>query len=98
MAATYGVHVPRSLIMVSAVHLRATVFYEYIGVLATAGLARPGELAMPLGAGTTTIPLVGTADLVRVAVAPSTRRRRTQTLAEFFAANRPDLLNRLGRG
>jgi hypothetical protein len=54
---------------VGAVHLRATVFYENIGVLATAGLARPGELAMPLGAGTTTIPLVGTAELVRVAVA-----------------------------
>jgi uncharacterized protein YbjT (DUF2867 family) len=54
---------------IGAVHLRATVFYENIGVLATAGLARPGELAMPLGAGTTTIPLVGTADLVRVAVA-----------------------------
>jgi hypothetical protein len=51
------------------VHLRATVFYENIGVLATSGLARPGELAMPLGAGTTTIPLVGTADLVQVAVA-----------------------------
>lgn len=53
---------------IGAVHLRATVFYENIGVLATAGLASGGQLAMPLGAGTTTIPLVGTTDLVRVAV------------------------------
>jgi uncharacterized protein YbjT (DUF2867 family) len=53
---------------VGAVHLRATVFFENIGVLATVGSAT-GELAVPLGPETNAIPLVAAADVARVATA-----------------------------
>jgi uncharacterized protein YbjT (DUF2867 family) len=51
---------------VGAVHLRATVFFENIGVLATVGSAS-GELAVPLGPRTNAIPLVAAADVAGVA-------------------------------
>jgi uncharacterized protein YbjT (DUF2867 family) len=52
---------------VGAVHLRATVFYENVRVLAGIGVA--GELAVPLGPETNTIPLVAGVDVARTAAA-----------------------------
>jgi uncharacterized protein YbjT (DUF2867 family) len=53
---------------VGAVHLRATVFFENIRVLAREGAAT-GELAVPLGDKDNAIPLVSAADVARVAAA-----------------------------
>jgi uncharacterized protein YbjT (DUF2867 family) len=53
---------------IGAIHLRATVFFENIRVLAAAGAAT-GELAVPLGDERNAIPLVAAADVARVAAA-----------------------------
>ena len=51
---------------VGAVHLRATIFFENIRALAAAGV-QTGELAVPLGDESNTIPLVAAADVARMA-------------------------------
>src|SRR5262245_27344643 len=51
---------------VGAIHLRATVFYENLRVLATLA-AGSGRLEIPLGPDANTIPLVAAADVARVA-------------------------------
>jgi uncharacterized protein YbjT (DUF2867 family) len=50
---------------VGAVHLRATIFFENIRALAAVG-APTGELAVPLGDESTTIPLVSAGDVARM--------------------------------
>ncbi|MQA84353.1 MAG: NAD(P)H-binding protein [Streptosporangiales bacterium] len=50
---------------VGAVHLRAAVFFENLAVLVAAGGGH--ELALPLGAPDTVIPLIAAADVARVA-------------------------------
>ena len=51
---------------VGAIHLRATVFYENIRVLATLG-SESGKLEVPLGNEGNTIPLVSARDVARIA-------------------------------
>jgi uncharacterized protein YbjT (DUF2867 family) len=51
---------------IGAVHLRATVFYENMAGMATAGLGS-GRLAVPLGPEDNTIPLISGADVARIA-------------------------------
>jgi uncharacterized protein YbjT (DUF2867 family) len=53
---------------VGAVHLRATVFYENIRVLAAIAAAT-GELRVPLGTEDNALPLVAAADVARVGAA-----------------------------
>jgi hypothetical protein len=54
---------------VGAVHLDATVFYENLRAWALGSLALAGVIALPWGPETTAIPMVGAADVARVAVA-----------------------------
>jgi uncharacterized protein YbjT (DUF2867 family) len=53
---------------VGAIHLRATVFYENLRVLAKAG-APNDELAVPLGPGDNVLPLIAGSDVARVGAA-----------------------------
>lgn len=51
---------------VGAIHLRATIFFENIRALAVAG-ATDGQLAVPLGDESNTLPLISASDVARVA-------------------------------
>lgn len=53
---------------VGAAHLRATVFYENLEVLAGLSLAAQGTIRLPWGNDTTLVPLVAAEDVARVAV------------------------------
>jgi hypothetical protein len=53
---------------VGAAHLRATVFYENLEVLAGLSLAAQGTIRLPLGNDTTRVPLIAAEDVARVAV------------------------------